>query len=101
MAVFFVAVDDDATKVQRDAFTNYVRQKKWGFWHHTSSAWLIVDSLNRCTATEIRDKAMQLMPSVTTIALEIDPKDYAAFGPKVGHEWLRKYISSPSRYARR
>lgn len=92
MAVFFVTVDDDATRAQRDAFTNYVRKQEWGFWHHVSNSWLIVDSSNRCTAAQLREKVKELMPKVSMIAIKVEPQDYATFSRKSGFQWLRKYL---------
>lgn len=96
MAVFFVTVDGDATRAQRDAFTNYLLEQKWGFWHHISNSWLVVDALNKCTAASIRDEIMKLMPRVSTIIVEATPTDYAGYSSKTGHEWLRQCITRRS-----
>ena len=92
MTVFFVGVDADATKVQRDAFTMYLRKQPVGFWHHVSHSWLISTSSPNFTAATFRQKLQQLMPGITTVVVKAVPQDYATYSPKTGHKWLQNYI---------
>ena len=95
MKTFLVAVDQDATTAQRDAFTNYLRQHPTaGFWHDISSTWVIVERRpGALTAVSLRDKVMELMPKVTHLVIEMNPITYAAYSPETGHKWLGDYLN--------
>ena len=93
MAVFFVGVDADASRAQRDAFTTYLRnQPRVAFWHHISHTWLISTSSPDFTAATFRLKLRQLMPDITTIVVKAEPQNYATYSSKTGHKWLQKHI---------
>ena len=92
MAFFFVGVDHDATREQRDTFTNYLRDSPAGFWHHISHSWLIVDSSEEVTAENLRDKLCEFMPNINTVVIMATPEDFAAFSPESSHKWLDKYL---------
>lgn len=95
--VFIVTVDGDATREQRDAFTDYVRELNdtlgVGFWHHLTSTWLVSDSSDTLTVTKLRDKVNELMPSVNVVVLSTTSfTPWAVSAPKAGHAWLHKHI---------
>ena len=91
---FVVTVDDDATREQRDSFTNYLREKhpECGFWHHVSNSWLITDPNGIVTAAAIRARLQELMPGVTQLVLQVLPTEkWAGFGKPKSHEWMQRH----------
>ena len=90
-------VDGDAPRKQRDAFTAYVRGLHdtlgVGFWHHLTSTWLISDSRERLTASQLRDKVNEFMPHVKVVVMSTSHAlDWATSSPKSGHDWLHKHM---------
>ena len=93
--LFFVAIDDDATKEQRDSFTALLRDLAHvGFWHHTIHAWLIIDTTGELSCSKLRTQLTELMPTVTVIAIQVTPVNWSAFAPKRSFEWLHKHLDS-------
>ena len=95
---FVVGVDGDATRAERDAFTQYLQSERpgLGLWHHVSHVWLILDPNGHLNPTLLRDKLVQLMPKRHTIVLQISPETFAAYSPTSGHKWLQDYMFSDS-----
>jgi hypothetical protein len=92
--LFVLVVDDDATVVQRDALTHYLQEEPISFWHHLRNTWLIADPTGALRTTTLRDKVIELMPTVSVIVFQIDrPLAYSSYASKAGSSWLHKHIS--------
>lgn len=87
---FFVAVDDEATTAQRDAFTAYLLESHpgVGFWHNIAHMWMVVDPYGRITAAQLRDWLKTAMPGVNTMVVQALPRDWAGLAPTSSHQWL-------------
>lgn len=91
---FVVSVDGDATKEQRDVFTNELRLATGvGFWHHIETTWIIRDPrASGFTSSGLRDRIRELMPLAYVTVMQVEPKNFASYGPDKGNEWLLKYF---------
>ena len=94
--LFIVSVDANATTVQKNAFTAFLRNdnKGLGFWHHTSNEWVIHDIEGQLTAVRLRDKISELMGSTECLVMQVRPLDWAVKAQKSAHQWLHTNINS-------
>jgi hypothetical protein len=67
---FIVAVDS-ATAEQDEAFREYVRVNRLGWWHWLSHLWLLVDPTGSQTASRLTDVLLGIYPGVSTLVLEL------------------------------
>lgn len=92
--LFIVAVDDEATKEQCDAYTASMDTSvSIMVWHHISRFWIIRDGPGMLTAKLERDYVRRYIPTATIMVVEL-PRgiDWAAYLPKDSLEWLGTYF---------
>lgn len=91
---FIASVGLDATKEQRDAFTNELRSATGvGFWHHLETTWIIRDPRAvGFTCAALRDQAHALMPNSTLVVMEVEPKTWGSFASDKANSWLTQYF---------
>lgn len=86
----FVLIVDDATQEQQNSVTNSLKDKPYGFWHHLSDVWLLVDPNDQQTPASLRDYLKDIVPGATTLVLRIDDKHaWAGFGVPDNFKWVR------------
>lgn len=92
----FVFSIDNASVLQQNAVTTWLRTTPLGFWHQLSHVWLIVDRTNTHSVATLRDQFTRLVPGATLIVVAVeDPKAWAGFGPTPKFEWLGQVWEPP------
>lgn len=90
----FVIIVEDATKTQRDAFTSWLKESPYGFWHYITTMWIVADSKGEMDATSWREKAHEFMPNATIISLQLEGvRDWACMAPEKSFGWLEKHMN--------
>jgi hypothetical protein len=90
----FVVLVDDATPVQQNSVTLFLKGK-FGYWHHFSDAWLVTSSSGDWTAARLRDELKNVVPGPSVLVLKVDsPNGWAAFGTKGVFQWLHSTWST-------
>jgi hypothetical protein len=89
----YVLILVNASAVQQNLVTNFLKSNGYGFWHWSSDTWLIVSTVdNNAIQLQGRIDAL-LLPSrvqLLVFGVEGDKADnWAAYGPTNWGEWLR------------
>ena len=99
----FVIGADGFSAEQSKKFSEYLNSKG-AYWHWIENFWLLTrsndDPEKPLTATEIRDKAMEIGQNIRALVLEVGADvDWCGVGAKNAkgrdqHEWIRKHWDS-------
>lgn len=84
----FVITVENASKAQRDAFTNFLGTQTCGWWHWVQPMWLVVDNDATRDAAWWRDRVQGFAPQATIIVLAVAPSDWAVRSHQDGHSWF-------------
>jgi hypothetical protein len=82
----FIVMLNSSTNEQNEAFLAYIKETDIGWWHFISNSWLLYDAENKISAEIIRDKLMEIYPSVTNLVIEVTSphEPWQGFGPNGG-----------------
>jgi hypothetical protein len=93
----FIVLLDKTTEKQDDAFLEYIKSEKMGWWRWFDGSWLIATHNDERNAIEIRDKAREIFPNVNVLVIQLNPDGtdfWAGFGPNTKEQamfpWLRQ-----------
>ncbi len=94
----FIIATNNATAEQRNAITDFVKEKGWAFWHHFEDFWMVVtDDYSHMTSkqlfnelTDIPVIGKQFYIIVIRMAGQDQPMTHFGFGPPKGWEWTAK-----------
>lgn len=84
MSKRFIVGVDSSTEEQDKAFLSFVKSHGLGWWHWLENFWLITDSSDQLTASDIRDELGKTYPGVHKLVIELsDSGDtWSGYGPK-------------------
>ena len=90
MRRFVILVDSDATKEERDAVTEHLRNSgTYGFWHYFPFSWLVTTRVESVTSVTLRDEIQEKLGGTSIVVIQTDSgTTWGAYGPKVESEWL-------------
>ena len=97
---FVVCVDASASVEERDAYTKHLRASRILFWHHIDHLWIVSTEDEGLTSRDLHHGVREFMPNSTSIALEVQVKDYGAYCTHVAHEWLADHLKPYGELAR-
>jgi hypothetical protein len=86
---FIVIVPNVSIDLQ-NIITNSFRINEFGFWHWSSDTWLIVSTIEGLNAASLRNKIMDLHPSLIIVVLEVNGGMWALNGPTRWTEWFQQ-----------
>ena len=98
MAQFIIATNNAGVD-KRNAITNFVKSKQWGFWHHFEDFWMITtNEPDQTTSQQIYEEltakpeiGKEIFIIVIRMAKTGHPMTHFGFGPPQGWEWTSKY----------
>lgn len=68
---YIVNVSGITTAQEDEKFSAFLNEKKVGWWHWLTNAWLVVDSLEAVDAKSLRDKAIETYKGKNNLVLEV------------------------------
>ncbi len=75
-------------------FIAYLRAQTYGWWHWIGGTWLVADSSDKLSASDLRDALTAVAPSARVLVMEVKPVNWSGKGPagptRDMFEWLRK-----------
>jgi len=87
----FIICVDDSSKEQQDALTQFLKDKKVGYWHWFSDVWLMTDPQRKWTASQLRNELESLLPAAHKLILQIDGEStWSGFGKTKMFDWLKQ-----------
>jgi len=92
-----IVLHDLTTSKRDEAFLNFLKKERMGWWRWFEGSWLLVTSNEAHTAESIRDTLVTIYPNVNLLVLELKPDGtdtWAGFGPSPPQSiftWLRDY----------
>jgi hypothetical protein len=94
MKKFFVVGIEPMTAEQDRSFIEYLRGLRVGWWHWIPNFWLVTGN-TEAGCSEIRDELDRIAPGNTNLVLEVDPINWAGFGPTTDERnmfvWLNTF----------
>lgn len=93
MAKRFVIAVDRCPEYLRQAVTARVKGYGKGWWHWFGDLWLVYDSAEELSTSQIRDDIRRTAPDKNVLVFEVPEgdTDWAQFAPTKASEWLNKY----------
>lgn len=84
----FVILVDDATLIQQDKITAFLKGR-FGWWHHFSDVWLAT-SQDEWTASKLRDELRKAVPDAALLVFQVDAGHrWAGTGPSKMFPWIK------------
>ncbi|HGS5167847.1 TPA: hypothetical protein ACMDUA_005185 [Vibrio harveyi] len=82
MKKYLVALDSN-NKSQNDDFKEYIRTNGFGWWYWIDGFWILTDSKDKLTASDLRTKLNDFYPNVRRLVIELRSDDYSwsGYGP--------------------
>ena len=80
----FVVLLTSATKEGNDAFLNFIKKNKLGWWHWMPNTWLLKAVNTTLKASDIRDAAREAYGFANSFVIELNEEGdtWSGFGPK-------------------
>ena len=89
---YIVSINGNATALEDERFSAYLKEKSVGWWHWLSNTWLVVDSLGIVDAKDLRDKAIEVYKGKNNLVLEVSGGSWFGYGPTVPDRDMFKWI---------
>lgn len=97
MKYYLAVISELATAQQCDSITDFIKERRWGFWHHIGNLWAIAIDDDGWNAASLRDKILEYAPGCITLVIQFDSSDWAAMSPSSSHPWLHQHLSGVTR----
>ena len=92
----FVVLLGSATKDQDDAFLNFIKSNRLGWWHWFPNSWLLKKLNSDIGASDLRDAARDIYGRANNLVIELNDNEdtWSGFGPKTENKdmfhWIRE-----------
>jgi hypothetical protein len=92
----FIVATNNANTIQKNAITEVIKNKGWGFWHHFEEFWMVATQDTDMTTSKQLYDELSGLPSIggqlymVVMRLPNSPAEqptFSGFGPKSGWEW--------------
>lgn len=93
---FVILIDSDATKEERDAVTEHLKNSEsYGFWHHFPFSWLVTTEDETITESGLRGEVRDRLGATSVIVIRVDDGTaWWAYGPPTVMNWLHETWSA-------
>lgn len=90
----FVVALASSTSQQNEAFKDYIRANRIGWWHWLPNVWLLSNPSGSLSAPKIRDELKTVYPGVHVLVVELsDSGDtWSGFGPTTEGKHMFKWL---------
>ena len=90
----FVVALGSSTSQQNEAFKEYIRTQRVGWWHWLPNVWLLSNPNGTLSAKKLRDDLKTLYPRIYSLVLELsDGEDtWSGFGPTTEGRHMFKWL---------
>lgn len=94
MSKRYIVALDSSTNEQNYALQDFIKENSLGWWYWIKTFWLIIDSKEKFSASDIRDVLNRTHPKVDCLVIELNEHGdtWAGYGPATEEKNMFKWI---------